>query len=305
MAGAKEIKGRIKSIQSTRQITKAMEIVSTTKFKKFSQMVIKSRAYEEGIKKILRKISYGVRAERHPLFDGREEIKKIAIIVFSADRGLCGGFNTLISKECTRLIAEQKAKAKENKIDLEIELISLGRKSIEYANKNKIKMAKQFFRLNENVATSISTEISKFIVDEYNSHNYDEVYIIYNKFISALRYDLISEKILPISRIKEDREKEEKLIADEEVVKKINNYIFEPSAEIVLSELLPRFINVQIFQAMLNNMASEHSARKNAMTNATENADEMIRDLNLDYNRKRQASITQEITEIVGGASTL
>lgn len=298
MAGAKEIKGRIKSIQSTRQITKAMEIVSTTKFKKYSQMVIKSRAYEKGIKKILSRISYGVKSERHPLFDGREKIKRVALIVFSADRGLCGGFNTVVMKEVEKFLKTNQ--------DKQIELISIGRKSREYANKHGIEVKKEYIRVSEDVATTISTEIASFVVEQYQNKYYDEVHIIYNKFISALRYDLIMEKILPIDKIKKERIAEEKKLGltDEELDRR-NNYIFEPSAEFVLSALLPRFINVQIFQAMLNNMASEHSARKNAMTSATDNADEMMKQLNLDYNRKRQASITQEITEIVGGASTL
>lgn len=293
MAGTKEIKNRIKSIQSTRQITKAMEIVSTTKFKKYSQLVIKSRAYKEGIRNILGKIAYGVKSEKHPLFDGREETKKIAVLVFSADRGLAGGFNSIVAKECENFI--------KNHQDISVEFIAVGRKIRDYLKKRNFILAKEYIRVSEDVATSVSTEISKFLVKSYNEEMYDEVYIIYNKFISALRYDLTVEKIIPIDRIKKE-------VADnnnEEEIEKIKNYIFEPSAEVVLSALLPRFINVQVFQAMLNNMASEHSARKNAMTNATDSADEMMKQLNLDYNRKRQASITQEITEIVGGASTL
>lgn len=293
MAGTKEIKNRIKSIQSTRQITKAMEIVSTTKFKKYSQLVIKSRAYKEGIRNILGKIAYGVKAEKHPLFDGREKIKKIAVLVFSADRGLAGGFNSIVAKECENFIKDRK--------DISVEFIAVGRKIRDYLKKRNCILAKEYIRVSEDVATSVSTEISNFLVKSYDEEIYDEVYIIYNKFISALRYDLTVEKIIPIDRIKKE-------VADsnnEEEIEKIKNYIFEPSAEAVLSALLPRFINVQVFQAMLNNMASEHSARKNAMTNATDSADEMMKQLNLDYNRKRQASITQEITEIVGGASTL
>ena len=286
MAGAKEIKGRIKSIQSTRQITKAMEIVSTTKFKRYSEMVVKSRPYEESIKTILKHIARGTQNERNILFDGREEVKKIAIVVFTADRGLCGGFNNLTLRELEKLMKNNNGK--------EIEIIAVGRKAIEYSRKRKYNMTKSFLRIPSDMITSISTDLSSKLVEEYIDGKYDEVYLIYNRFISALRYDLTTEKILPIDRLKNDEENKVKA-----------SYIFEPDTETVLSSLLPRFINVQVYQAMLNNMASEHSARKNAMSNATEAAEEMITDLNLAYNRKRQASITQEITEIVGGASTI
>lgn len=288
MAGAKEIKNRIKSIQSTRQITKAMEIVSTTKFKKFSAMVLKSRAYENGIKTILKNIASGIKKERHPLLDGREEVKSIGVLVFTADRGLCGGFNNLTLKELDKLRKEKEGK--------EITIIPVGRKAIEYSTKKKLTVAKKYLRLPPELLTSISTEISTMLVDEYIKGTYDEVYVIYNKFVSALRYDLETVKLLPIDKTLNQEFDEQQ---------SLNNYIFEPDAETVLAALLPRFINVQVYQAMLNNMASEHSARKNAMSSATDSAEEMITELNLAYNRKRQASITQEITEIVGGASTI
>ena len=226
MPGMKEIKSRIKSVQSTRQITNAMEIVSTTKFKRYSKLVAESRPYEESMRKILGNIASGVKNEGHPLFDGRKEVKSIAIIVITSDRGLCGSFNSSTLKELEKLVEK---------------------------NKNK-------------------------------------VYVIYNKFISALRYDLTCERIIPIARPEVELNSE---------------YIFEPSTEYILSALLPRFINLQIYQAILNNTASEHSARKNSMSSATDNADEMIKTLNIKYNRNRQSAITQEITEIVGGASAL
>ena len=136
----------------------------------------------------------------------------------------------------------------------------------------------------------IAGDISIEIVDKYNNHIYDEVYVIYNKFISALRYDLTCERIIPITRMEAEINSE---------------YIFEPNTEYILSALLPRFINLEVYQAILNNAASEHSARKNSMGSATDNADEMIKTLNIKYNRNRQSAITQEITEIVGGASAL
>lgn len=289
MAGTKEIKSRIKSIQSTRQITKAMEIVSTTKFKRYSKLVLDSKPYEESMKKILSNISTSIKAERHPLFDGREVVKKIAVIVITSDRGLCGSFNSSTLKELEKLI-----KANKNK---EINIISLGRKSKDYSTKRNYGLDDAYIKIEIDEIAGISKEISSKVVKKYEENEYDEVYMIYNKFVSALRYDLICEKIIPMGRIEAEK-------TDESIIKN-EEYIFEPSKEYILESLLPRFLNVQVYQAILNNAASEHSARKNAMNNATENADEMLRTLNLKYNGNRQAAITQEITEIVGGAAVL
>ena len=282
MAGTKEIKNRIKSIQSTRQITKAMEIVSTTKFKKFSKLVAESRPYEDSMKKILANLSSGIKNEKHPLFDGRETVKNIAVIVITADRGLCGSFSSATLKELEKL--------RKKNSDKKITIIALGRKGKDYSNKRKYNIENAYTKIEPEEMAKISKELSSEVVKKYELNEYDEVYLIYNKFISALRYDLISERIIPIKRVEGQKNEE---------------YIFEPSKEYILSALLPRFLNVQIYQAILNNAASEHSARKNAMNSATENADEMLKTLNLKYNRNRQSTITQEITEIVGGASAL
>ena len=282
MPGMKEIKSRIKSVQSTRQITNAMEIVSTTKFKKYSKLVSESRPYEESMRNILAHIATGVKYEKHPLFDGRKEVKSIAILVMTSDRGLCGSFNSSTLKELEKLVKKLKNK--------NITIIPFGRKAIDFISKKKYNFSESFSKISPEEMNGIAGDISVEIVDKYNNHIYDEVYVIYNKFISALRYDLTCERIIPIERIEAEINSE---------------YIFEPNTEYILSALLPRFINLEVYQAILNNAASEHSARKNSMGSATDNADEMIKTLNIKYNRNRQSAITQEITEIVGGASAL
>ena len=282
MPGMKEIKSRIKSVQSTRQITNAMEIVSTTKFKKYSKLVSESRPYEESMRNILAHIATGVKYEKHPLFDGRKEVKSIAILVMTSDRGLCGSFNSSTLKELERLVKKLKNK--------NITIIPFGRKAIDFISKKKYNFSESFSKISPEEMNGIAGDISIEIVDKYNNHIYDEVYVIYNKFISALRYDLTCERIIPITRIEAEINSE---------------YIFEPNTEYILSALLPRFINLEVYQAILNNAASEHSARKNSMGSATDNADDMIKTLNIKYNRNRQSAITQEITEIVGGASAL
>ena len=282
MASSKKIKTRIKSIQSTHQITKAMEIVSTTKFRRYSLLAKESQAFSDSIQKILTNISMGVKAEKHPLFDGRERVRNIGVIVVTSDRGLCGSFNSSTLKEL------EKFRKKHD--DQHIFIIPVGKKGRDYCGKRGYNVIQDYVGVDNYNMLTITEEISKVIVDRYQEEKLDEVYIIYNKFISALRSDLTLSKVIPITRLEGEENR---------------GYIFEPSAEEVLSSLLPRYIGVTVYQAVLNNTASEHSARKNAMKNANENAEDMIRQLDLKYNRERQAAITQEITEIVGGAEAL
>lgn len=282
MAGSKEIRNRIKSVQSTHQITKAMEIVSTTKFKKFSKIVEDSKVYSKSIKEVLKNIASGVKSESHPLFDGRENPKKICVIVMTSDRGLCGSFNNNALKKLEELRRNNPGK--------EVSVIAIGKKTREYCAKRDYDVKAVYSQLTPEIMFEKAKEISENIVEYYYSELFDEVYLIYNQYESAVVYNLTVEKLIPITRVESEEN---------------TSYIFEPDAETVLSSLLPKYLNIVIYQGLLNNTASEHSARKNAMKNATDNAEEMIKSLNLQYNRERQAVITQEISEIVGGASAL
>ena len=282
MAGTREIKNRIKSVQSTHQITKAMEIVSTTKFKKFSTIVAQSRPYSESIANILQNIAAGVKSEKHPLFDGREDVKKVGIIVMCSDRGLAGSFNSNTLKALERLKNENSGK--------QVSVIAVGRKAREYCAKRDYDVKAEYTQLIPETMFDKAKEISENIVEYYYNNIFDEVYVIYNKFVSALVSDLTVRKLIPIERAEGSENKA---------------YIFEPSPEEILSSLLPKYLNMELYKALLDNTASEHSARKNAMKSATDNAEDMIKGLTLEYNRRRQASITQEISEIVGGAAAL
>lgn len=282
MAGSKEIRNRIKSVQSTHQITKAMEIVSTTKFKKFSKIVEDSKIYSKSIKEVLKNIASGVKSESHPLFDGRENPKRVCVIVMTSDRGLCGSFNNNALKKLEELRRNNPGK--------EVSVIAIGKKTREYCAKRDYDIKAVYSQLTPEIMFEKAKEISENIVEYYYSELFDEVYLIYNQYESAVVYNLTVEKLIPITRVESEEN---------------TSYIFEPDAETVLSSLLPKYLNIVIYQGLLNNTASEHSARKNAMKNATDNAEEMIKSLNLQYNRERQAVITQEISEIVGGASAL
>lgn len=282
MAGSREIRDRIKSVQSTHQITKAMEIVSTTKFKKFVSIVAKSRPYSDSIHEVLKNIAAGVKHENHPLFDGKKEVKRIGVIVMTSDRGLCGSFNTNTLKKLKEF--------EESHVGKEVSVIAIGRKGRDYCIKRDYDLKAEYTQLIPETMFEKAKEISENIVEYYYADIFDEVYVIYNKFVSALRSDLTVKRLIPIERVESETN---------------TSYIFEPDGEAILSSLLPKYLNIELYQAILDNTASEHSSRKNSMKNATDNAEEMIKALNLQYNRERQAAITQEISEIVGGAAAL
>lgn len=282
MAGSKEIKNRITSVKSTHQITKAMEIVSSTKFKKFSNLVNQSKPYSKSMAGILANIAGGIKNEKHPLFDGRDEVKKVGIIVMASDRGLCGGFNSMTMKAMEKLMAENSGK--------EISIIAIGKKARDYCKKRDYDLKAEYVQLIPETMFEKAKEISENIVEYFYEGIFDEVHLIYNEFISAMVTEISSKKILPVEKVESEEN---------------TTYIFEPDVEQILSSLLPKYLNIQLYQAILENTASEHSSRKNAMKNATDNAEDMIKDLTLQYNRERQAAITQELSEIVSGAAAL
>ncbi|MBP9479111.1 MAG: ATP synthase F1 subunit gamma [Sebaldella sp.] len=283
-ANMKEIKSRIDSIKSTNQITSAMNIVSSTKFKKYQTLTLMTRSYASAIEKTLGNVAGSLKSVHHVLFDGKKEVKKIGIIVMASDRGLCGSFNTNTFKELDKLINKNKA------ANIKVSVTAVGRKARDYCKRRGINVDAEYIQLIPETMLEKAKNISENIVQFYLDNIYDEVYIIYSKFVSAIEFDLKVEQLLPLER-REARTNEE--------------YIFEPSIEGVLRSLLPKSLNIKIYQSLLENTASEHSARMTAMKSASDNAKDIIDKLTLDYNRVRQSIITQEITEIVGGSEAL
>lgn len=278
-ANIKEIKSRIKGVQSTHKITKAMEVVSSTKFKRYSKLVGESRPYSEAMDGILRNIATGIKNEKNALFDGKAEVKKIGVILMTSDRGLCGGFNSQANKALEKLKAENP--------DKKVSIIAVGKKGRDYCKKRDYDLKGEYIQLIPESMFDKAKEISENIVDFYLEDIFDEVYIIYSKFVSAVSSDLTTKRLIPIEKVESESNEP---------------YIFEPSAEYILSTLLPKYLNIVLYQSILDNTASEHAARKAAMKNATDNADELVESLTLEFNRARQAAITQEIAEIVSGS---
>ncbi len=287
MAGnMKEIKERIGSVKNTNQITRAMNIISSTKFKKYQELTLNSREYAHTIDVAFDNLVGSMKNNRHIIFDGKKKVKRVGVIIMTSDRGLCGAFNTSTLRKFEEM---QKQFHKENK---EVSVIAIGRKAKDYCKNKGILVDAELHQLIPEIMFEKGREISEKIVDLYMENHYDEVYLLYSRFISAIKYNLEVEKILPIKL------KREYLLTNRE-------YIFEPSESEVLRRFTPKALNIKLYQALLENTASEHSARMSAMQQASDNAQEMINKLTLKYNRERQAAITQELTEIVGGANAL
>ena len=280
----KEIKERIDSVKNTSQITNAMNIVSSTKFKKFQVLTLKSRNYARAVNEAFDNLVASLTGNKFVIFDGKTEVKRVGIIVMTSDRGLCGSFN---SNTFRRLESMKKEFQKEGK---DVSVITIGRKAKEYCKNRDINVDSEYTQMIPETMFETGKKISEDVVQFYLNDFYDEVYMIYSKFVSAVEYNIQVEKLLPI-------EKKEGLPTKE--------YVFEPSEEEVLNSFVPQVLNIKLYQSLLENSASEHSARMSAMKQANDNASEMIRNLEVQYNRERQGKITQELTEIISGSSSV
>ena len=283
-ANMKEIKERIDSIKKTSQITNAMNIVSSTKFKKFQVLTLKSRKYAEAIDLAFDNLVASLKGNRFVIFDGKREVKKVGIVVMTSDRGLCGSFNSVTLRKLDEMIKRFKKEGKE------VSVVTIGKKAKDYCKNREIQVDSEYVQLIPETMFENGKKISEDITQFYLNDFYDEVYLIYSKFVSAIEYNIQIEKLLPI-------EKKENLPTKE--------YVFEPSEDQVLTAFIPKVLNIKLYQSLLENSASEHSARMSAMKQANDNAADMVKRLTVDYNRERQTMITQELTEIVSGSQAL
>jgi len=283
-ANMKEIKERIDSIKNTSQITNAMNIVSSTKFKKFQVLTLKSRKYAEAIDLAFDNLVASLKGNRFVIFDGKREVKKVGIVVMTSDRGLCGSFNSVTLRKLDEMIKRFKKEGKE------VSVVTIGKKAKDYCKNREIQVDSEYVQLIPETMFEKGEKISEDITQFYLNDFYDEVYLIYSKFVSAIEYNIQIEKLLPI-------EKKENLPTKE--------YVFEPSEDQVLTAFIPKVLNIKLYQSLLENSASEHSARMSAMKQANDNAADMVKRLTVDYNRERQTMITQELTEIVSGSQAL
>lgn len=301
MAITKDIKRRIKSITNTKKVTKAMEMVAAAKMRKVVNYVLASRSYSTLAWQLIRNLAAKTEAKYHPLLVRRERSKKIAIVLITSNRGLCGGFNSQIIQRAINYI---KTQIETNQVM--IELISLGKKGRNFILRKGLSLVAEFEKLEVTTEVTQIRPLAKLLIADYSAGKYDRVAIAYTDFISALLQKPRVIEILPI--ISEKREEDlgqVRELKNEDQRTYNYEYLFEPSPKQVLEELLPRLIEMQIYQAILESNASEHSARMVAMRNATDAAREMINDLTLAFNKARQAAITAELADICGGRTAL
>lgn len=284
MANLKEIRGRITSISSTMQITSAMKMVAAAKLKKAQDAIVMLRPYSEKLQEIIENVNSASDPDKVSVFAQKREVKKVLYIAVTSNRGLAGAFNSSIIKELNARLNNNPA--------IEAEVLTIGKKVFDAVKRNR-KVYNNASSLFDNLTFEKVANITEEVMQEFVNGNFDEVYLVYNKFINAATQEVTAEKLLPISM----PEKEDTGVE--------TDYLFEPSRDEILDNLIPKSIKTQVFKAILDSVASEHGARMTAMHKATDNAQALKNDLVIYYNKARQAAITNEILEIVSGAEAL
>lgn len=286
MAGAKEIRGKISSIKSTQKITSAMEMVAASKMRKAQERMEVGKPYATRMRSVIGHVANAASEYKHPYMEARE-VKRLAIIVVSSDRGLCGGLNTNVFKRVIKIMQEAK------NTGVAVDLCTIGSKAAGFFGSlggNIIASARD---LGEKPSVSDIIGAIKVVIDAFEEGNVDKVLVVSNEYVNTMTQKPEVQQLLPLQ-------------ADEESNRQYAwDYIYEPDAKELLDGLLLRFLESQVYQAVVENAACEQAARMLAMKNATENAGELINDLQMIYNRARQAAITQELSEIVGGAAAV
>lgn len=284
-ANLRDIRKRISSVRSTQQITKAMKMVAAAKLRRAQENMMATRPYATKIYEMLSRLAARTSADIHPLL-ARRDPQRLELILFTSDRGLCGAYNINLMQRAEKFLEEEKKKYEQ------IYFSFIGRKGRDYFRKRKMPIHWEKVNFFGRVDYNMAAQIGQDLIKAYTANEVDMVCLLYSEFISPLQQRPVLKTILPIA----PRLEEEELEVD---------YLYEPSAAEILSQLLPLYIEVQIYQALLESLASEYGARMTAMENATKNAAEMIDKLTLFYNKVRQASITKELIEIVSGAEAL
>jgi F-type H+-transporting ATPase subunit gamma len=290
MASLRDIRIRIRSVRNTQKITRAMKMVAASKLRRAQDAITTARPYAVELSMLLRRVASRVPTEPgrapHPLLEVHAP-ERVLVVVMTSDRGLCGSFNANILRRGEQFIASERDRFQA------LEVASIGRRGRDYFRKQKILTTRDFAGVFEDLTFRRATEIAHGLTEEYEKHNLDAVYLLYNRFKSAVSQEVVVDRILPI-------------VAEELPVDHCaQEYLYEADQRQVLDSLVPRYMATGIWRALLESSASEHGARMTAMDNATRNAKELVEKLTLQYNRARQAAITRELMEIIGGAEAL
>lgn len=288
MASTREIRRRIRSVKNIAQVTKAMEAVSAAKMRKAQAQVLATRPYAQQAREVLSYIARlkGTESNLTPLLQQRATIKRVGLILVTADRGLAGGFNANIIRRAASFMREKRATG------AEVQVITVGKKGRDWLIRYDPVVRAEFAKMPDSPTSYHIAPIARIAIDDYTSGYFDEVYLVYTDFINTIKQEPTVHKLLPIEPAAPS-------------VAMAPDYIFEPSPEVVLNHVLYGFTEVQILQALFESLASEHSARMVAMRNATDAAKELIDTLTLTYNKARQEGITTELMDIIGGSATI
>jgi F-type H+-transporting ATPase subunit gamma len=286
MIGLKALRRRIASIKSTQQITRAMKMVAAARLRRAHERILEARPYADKMREVLQSLSLRTDPTTHPLLK-RREMRRVELLAITTDRGLCGSFNQNVFRRVEQFMRDNRTTYEE------ISLTIVGRKGLDYFRRRSVSIIRDYAGRFREIDYPVAAVIGKDLVEDYTNETVDGVFLAYNEFRSPLVQRVMVRELLPIEPLKVE--------PDYYAVE----YIYEPSAAAILSDLLPRYVEVQIFRALLESLAGEHGARMTAMGAATENAQEMMEKLALVYNKARQSAITKEMMEIVGGVEAL
>ncbi len=284
MATLRDIRNRISSVKKTQKITSAMKMVSTARLARATKAIRAARPYAEKIREVLAAVASGVEADVHPLLTAREKVRRLDVVLFTSDRGLCGAYNSNLIKHAERLIRRRQPGLEA------VALVPVGRKGGDYFRRRSYGEISRSWSGLGTVTPAQAREIAAYLMQRYLDGETDEVVLVYSVFQSALTQTPGDQVLIPVTP---------------EAAEQTLSYEAEPSPEKLLGLLVPRAVDFAVFRALLENQAGEHGARMTAMENATSNTEELIQTLTLDYNKARQAAITAELCEIVGGAEAL
>ena len=288
MASGKEIRTKIRSIQNTQKITKAMEMVAASKMRRAQDRMRASRPYSDKMRQVIHHLAFAHTEYKHPYLLNREGVKRVGYIIISTDRGLCGGLNTNAFKATLRSMTEWTAQG------VEVDYCTIGTKALAFFKRMKGDIVSQVSHLGDAPSVNDLIGTIKVMLDAYNEGKIDRLYVVYNEFVNTMTQEPRVDQLLPVVSIKEEDE-----------LKHYWDYIYEPDAKGVLDSLMVRYIESLVYQGVTENVACEMAARMIAMKAATDNAGDLIDELQLVYNKARQAAITQEISEIVSGAAAV
>ncbi|MGE5455267.1 MAG: ATP synthase F1 subunit gamma [Methylocystaceae bacterium] len=290
--GVREFKRRIRSVNNMKQITKAMKMVAAAKLRRAQDRAETSRPYTDKLADILARVAGMSGQTDNPYLNKHKYIKKVVYVVVTSDRGLCGAYNTNIIKTASNAINGENR-------EVESGVVAVGRKARDFFRKRGYKVEGEFVNIPDNVSYAQAKEMANYVMKMYEEEAADEVYLVYAKFINALRQEPKIEKVLPI-----EPPDENKTVA-KQMAEYIPTYLYEPAEKVLLDLLIPRYVESLVYHAVLESKASEQGARMTAMSNATENASELVSNMELEMNKARQSAITTELLEIVAGSEAL